>query len=70
MMDELTREQLIRALQAELRCIQDYTRLSDGCMPGPLWEIVRTHAETSRQLSQQLWEAYGVSCFSNPVVTS
>lgn len=62
-MEGLTRAQLIRALQAELRCVQEYTQLTEGCMPEALWRMVRQHAEVARKLSQQLWQAYGISPF-------
>lgn len=62
----LTREQLIRAVQIELRCVQEYTRLADGCMPEALWENVRQHVETAHMLSQQLWDQFQVSIHNHP----
>lgn len=48
-----SRAQLVRALQIELRCVQEYSALEETCLPEWVMALIQT-------LSGQLWEIYGV----------
>ena len=53
--------QLMRAVQIELRCVQEYTVLDETCLPEWMMELIQTHIRTAQQLSRRLWEDYGLT---------
>ncbi len=55
-----SRAQLVRALQIELRCVQEYSALEETCLPEWVMALIQTHVEVAQHLSGQLWEIYGV----------
>ena len=55
------RAQLMRAVQIELRYVQEYTAMDETCLPEWMMGLIQTHIRAAQQLSRQLWEDYGLS---------
>ena len=51
----------MRAVQIELRCVQEYTAMDETCLPEWMMGLIQTHIRAAQQLSRQLWENYGLS---------
>lgn len=56
-----SRAQLIRAVQIELHCVQEYTAMDDTCLPEWIMGLIQTHIHAAQELSCQLWEVYGLT---------